>query len=104
MSAREAGPARTLLGLVSPQDLHPSVYASIRNFRSRGIVAHLECSPAQPLFGAAAHVVVADDTVMIERAFDDAKHRRVPKRPALEIFQSEGFLLPFLRVAGARRR
>jgi len=82
------GPVRTLLGLVPPQDLPPPMYDSIRHFRSRGIVAHMECSLTQPLFDGSAHIVVADDTAMVERAFDDAKHRRMPRRPTLEIFQA----------------
>jgi phytoene dehydrogenase-like protein len=84
------GPQRTILELVDPRDVPGSVQQAIASFRSRGIVAHLECTLPEPLFRGAEHVVVADDTVMIERAFDDAKHRRLPSRPALEIFQSNG--------------
>jgi len=84
------GPRRTLLELVDPREVSGSVQQAIGSYRSRGIVAHLECSVDTPLFPGAEHVVVADDTVMIERAFDDAKHRRLPTRPALEVFQSDG--------------
>lgn len=84
------GPRRTLLELVDPRDLPGPVEQAIGSYRSRGIVAHLECTLTEPLFRGAEHVVVADDTIMIERAFDDAKHRRLPSRPALEVFQSDG--------------
>jgi len=84
------GPRRTLMDLVDPRELPSAIEEAIANYRSRGIVAHMECTLSEPVFRGAGHVVVADDTVMLERAFDDAKHRRLPARPALEVFQSEG--------------
>ena len=61
------GPSRTLLDLVSPSDLPASAYESIRNYRTRGIVGHVASTVSTPLFDGAAHIVVADDTVMLER-------------------------------------
>lgn len=84
------GPRRTLMELVDPRDLPTAVEQAIRSYRSRGIVAHMSCTLHPEAFRGASHVVVADDTTMLERAFDDAKHRRLPKRPALEIFRSQG--------------
>jgi phytoene dehydrogenase-like protein len=46
---------------------------------------------AEPLFDGQSRIVIAPDTVSIERAFDDAKHRRLPTAPALDIRQGDGF-------------
>ena len=86
------GPRRTLLDLVPAQHLMPPQHDAIRNVRNRGIVACVSADLSTPLWGGAAHVVLANDTVTLEKAFDDAKHRRLPSRPALEVFQSEGRL------------
>ncbi len=86
------GPRRTLLDLVPAQHLMPPEHDAIRHYRNRGIVACVQAEVSAPLWNGAAHVVLADDTVTLEKAFDDAKHRRLPDQPAIEVFQSAGSL------------
>ena len=70
----------------------PPEYDAIRHYRNRGIVACVQADVSAPLWNGAAHVVLADDTVTLEKAFDDAKHRRLPVQPAIEVVQSAGSL------------
>ena len=77
-------PAR-LLDLLQPLVLPASVEAALEHVRARGIVGkvHLALS-APPSFGRredVEHAVLAEDTVHLEHAFDDAKNGRLPSRP-----------------------
>lgn len=81
------GPRMTLLNLVPPLLLSHAMEGAVRNVRTRGIVARMDVQLESPLFDGQARIVLAADTVSIERAFDDAKHRRVPSSPVLDIRQ-----------------
>ncbi len=81
------GPKTTLLELVPAKVLPLGQDTTVANVRSRGIVAVMKCQLSAPLFGGERHVVVTADNVALERAFDDAKHRRLPDCPALDIHQ-----------------
>lgn len=84
------GPRMTLLNLVPPLLLSHAMEGAVRNVRTRGIVARMEVQLASPLFDGQQRIILAADTVSIERAFDDAKHRRVPSSPVLDIRQEGG--------------
>jgi phytoene dehydrogenase-like protein len=84
------GPRMTLLNLVPPLLLSHAMEGAVRNVRTRGIVARMDVQLASPLFDGQQRIIVAADTVSLERAFDDAKHRRVPSAPVLDIRQGEG--------------
>ncbi|HSD40755.1 MAG TPA: NAD(P)/FAD-dependent oxidoreductase [Burkholderiales bacterium] len=77
-----ADPRRTLLDLVEPGWLDPEAIRAIRSIRSRGVVAqvtlNLDRAP-QP-----GTLVVAPSLDYLERAYDDAKYRRVSQDPYLE--------------------
>ncbi|MEZ4241505.1 MAG: NAD(P)/FAD-dependent oxidoreductase [Myxococcota bacterium] len=83
-------PRRTLLDLVAPTELPPRVEDEVRALRTRAPSAklHLALSKA-PEFTCRERqferIRVAGDTVRIERAFDDAKHRRLPEHPPLDV-------------------
>lgn len=84
------GPRMTLLNLVPPLMLSHAMEAAVQNVRVRGIVACMDVALATPLFEGQPRIVLASDTVAIERAFDHAKHRRVPSAPVLDIRQGDG--------------
>jgi len=84
------GPKSTLLELVSAKSLPLGTEAFVTHVRTRGVVAVMKCQVSAPIFGGASHVVVTDDTMSLERAFDDAKHRRLPASPALDVYQQDG--------------
>jgi phytoene dehydrogenase-like protein len=75
-------PRRTLLDLVEPGWLDAEAIRAIRSIRSRGVVAqvtlNLDRAP-QP-----GTLVVAPSLDYLERAYDDAKYRRVSQDPYLE--------------------
>jgi phytoene dehydrogenase-like protein len=77
-----ADPRRTLLDLVEPGWLDAEAIRAIRGIRSRGVVAQvtldLDRAP-QP-----GTLVVAPSLDDLERAYDDAKYRRVSQAPCLE--------------------
>ncbi|HSD55265.1 MAG TPA: NAD(P)/FAD-dependent oxidoreductase [Burkholderiales bacterium] len=77
-----ADPRRTLLELVEPGWLDAETVRAVRSIRSRGVVAQvtltLDRAAAFPM------LVVAPSLDYLERAYDDAKYRRVPQRPYLE--------------------
>lgn len=83
-------PRRTLLDLVPPADLPLRVEDEARAVRTRATSAklHLALSHA-PVFTCRERqferIRVVTDTTMIERAFDDAKHGRLPAAPPLDI-------------------
>lgn len=77
-----ADPRRTLLELVEPGWLEPETIRSVQSIRSRGVVAQVTLTlDRAPGFGA---LVIAPSLDYIERAYDDAKHRRVSAHPYLE--------------------
>jgi phytoene dehydrogenase-like protein len=81
------GLKNTMFSLVGHRALPFGLDMAVENIRSRGVVAQWRATAASPLFGGAERVVVVDDTTALERAFDDAKHRRLPSRPAMLIRQ-----------------
>jgi phytoene dehydrogenase-like protein len=87
------GPRQTLLSLVPARALPVGAERMVENVRTRGIVAVLRASVTAPVFGGADRVVLTADTESLERAFDDAKHRRASRVPALLVHQSAGDLL-----------
>jgi phytoene dehydrogenase-like protein len=82
-----ADPRRTLLELVDPAWLDPELARSVRNIRSRGVVARVVLTLERtPEFATLALAPSLDD---LERAYDDAKHGRVSARPYLEARRAE---------------
>ncbi len=85
------GPRRTLRALVDPLQLPFALDEASAPIRTRGIVAKVDLALSGPLLHPAhpdtplARIRVAPDLVTLERAFDDAKHRRMPAAPALDI-------------------
>jgi phytoene dehydrogenase-like protein len=94
-----ADPKRTLLGLVDPAWLDPTVLLRLRNFRTKGTVAKLNLvvdglpafTAAQDLPGGLAieqalggRIVIAPTVEHIERAFDASKYGAYSERPWLE--------------------
>jgi phytoene dehydrogenase-like protein len=77
-----ADPQRTLAGLVDPGWLDPELLRAVRNVRTRGVVARVVLSlDHAPGFAA---LTLAPSLDAVERAYDDAKYRRVSQQPALE--------------------
>ena len=75
-------PRRTLLELVEPGWLDPETIRAVRSIRSRGVVAQVTLAlDRAPGFGT---LVVAPSLDYLERAYDDAKYRRVSAHPYLE--------------------
>jgi len=84
------GPRRTLLELVEPGWLDPETIRAVRAIRARGVVAQMTLTlDRAPQPGT---LVVAPSLEYLERAYDDAKHRRVSSHPYVEA-----------RAAGAQR-
>ena len=84
------GPKATLMRLVPARSLPIGEVATVQHVRTRGVVAVSTVQLESPVFGGAERVVLAADNVALERAFDDAKHRRAPRTPCLVVHQSEG--------------
>lgn len=84
-------PRRTLLDLVEPLALPPLVEDEVRAVRVRATSAKLHLALSRfPKLSCRAEsqferVRVLNDTTAVERAFDDAKHGRLPRRPPLDI-------------------
>ena len=80
------GAVTTLRDLVHPRHLPDHLHRDLPDIRCRGVVAKVHLETSEPLF---AHSLVRTLTqpLCLERAFDDAKHRRMPSRPALEVRQ-----------------
>lgn len=77
-----ADPRRTLLELVEPGWLDPETIRAVRGIRARSVVAQATLTlDRAPGFGT---LVVAPSLDYLERAYDDAKHRRVAADPYLE--------------------
>jgi phytoene dehydrogenase-like protein len=94
-----ADPRRTLLGLVDPAWLDPTVLLRLRNFRMKGTVAKLNLVvDGLPSFPAAndlpqgltaeqalgGRIVIAPTVEHVERAFDASKYGAWSERPWLE--------------------
>lgn len=84
-------PRRTLLDLVSPLDLPVQVEDELRSHRVRATSAKLHLAlSALPRWasreGTFERIRVVDDPASLERAFDAAKHRRLPEAPALDVW------------------
>ncbi|MEE2828364.1 MAG: hypothetical protein VX498_04175 [Myxococcota bacterium] len=92
------GPRRTLLELVEARQVPDSLHREVSCIRVRGTLARVSfglkdrpefrCRP--DLEVTAAHV--GDSPIALEKGFDHAKHRRMPKSPPLDIrvFPSDG--------------
>lgn len=83
-------PRRTLLDLVAPAELPDVVEDEVRAVRVRATSAKLHLALSRPPAfscreGAFERVRVATDPRTVERAFDAAKHRRLPEIPALDV-------------------
>jgi phytoene dehydrogenase-like protein len=81
-------PRRTLLDLVEARELPPRTEDEVRAIRSRATSAKLHLAVSRlPRFtdGTVERVRLARDPNHVERAFDDAKHRRLPRDPALDV-------------------
>jgi len=81
------GPRRTLLDLVHPAQLPDGLETEVLRVRVRGIVAkvHLALSAPLDIAGGAERFRVGAHPLDWERAFDDAKHRRLPRAPTLDV-------------------
>jgi len=86
-------PKRTLVGLVDPVALGPSLGWRAANIRQPGVVAKVNLVlDGLPVFPAAGdderllrgRIVVAPGIEAMERAFDAAKYGRISERPILE--------------------
>jgi phytoene dehydrogenase-like protein len=86
-------PKRTLLGLVDPVDLGPTLGWRAGNIRQPGVVAKvnlvLDALPTFPAAGGApdllrGRILVAPSVESIERAFDASKYGRISDEPILE--------------------
>jgi phytoene dehydrogenase-like protein len=102
-------PKTTLLGLIDPQDLSPTVVRRIGNYRSHGTVAkvNLALSGLPAFSGAARDAAVLSGRIHIgpgldymERAFDHAKYGQISADPWLEL-TIPSILDPALAPAGA---
>ncbi len=83
------GPVTTLRDLVHPRHLPDSLHADLGDIRSRGLVAKLHLRLSERLF-AQDLIRTSDHPLDLERAFDHAKHRRLPMRPPLEVRHLQG--------------
>lgn len=93
-----ADPRRTFLGLVDPVHLLPEFLFSMRNYRSRGVLAKvnlalaalpgflaLENFPGGAKAALAGRIHIAPQTDYLERAFDAAKYGGLSPQPYLDI-------------------
>lgn len=107
-----ADPRRTLLEMVDAAWLDPEFVRAVRNVKCRGVTARvtLACE-RDPGFDT---LVVAPSVDYLERAYDDAKYRRVSAEPAIEARRADGRIVADVQYApyapadgewdGARRR
>ncbi len=86
-------PKRTLLGLLDPVEVGPTLVWRAGNLRLPGVVGHVELeldrAPQFPAAGGdpagpAGRIVIAPGIDDLERAFDDSKYGRVSEAPYLE--------------------
>lgn len=85
-------PKQTFLKLVEPIELDPTFCASIRNIRTRGVVAKMNLAlDGLPAFRGSAPeqlrgtISISPGVPYLEQAYDDAKYGEFSKRPYLEI-------------------
>lgn len=83
------GPITTLKELVHPTALPDHLHKDLYDVRVRGCMAKLHLALSAPLFPQEL-VRTCDAPLDLERAFDDVKHRRLPRRPPLEVRQLAG--------------
>ncbi len=77
-----AHPRRTLLEWMDAGWLDPELMRGLRNIRARGVVAHVVLTlDRAPGFSTLA---IAPSLDYLERAYDDAKYRRVSREPFIE--------------------
>ncbi len=77
-----ASPRRTLLEWVDAAWLHPESIRTIRNIRARGVVALVELAlDRAPAFSS---LTITPSLDYLERAYDDAKYRRISQAPLIE--------------------
>jgi phytoene dehydrogenase-like protein len=86
-------PRNTLLGLVGASELDPELVHALRNIKYKGVVARVNLAlgelphfrgrseGSEQLHGA---VSIAPTVKHIEKAYDAAKHRRIPDSPWIE--------------------
>jgi phytoene dehydrogenase-like protein len=85
------GPRHTLLDLVEPRILGGALARESSNIRSRGTLASVAFAlSSRPVFNCRPDLQVevaqwAESPTQLERAWDDAKHRRFPGRPAMDL-------------------
>jgi phytoene dehydrogenase-like protein len=73
------GPQRTLLSLLDPGWLDPALARAVENVRARGVMARMSLSAeTAPGFSS---LVIAPSLDYVERAYDDAKYRRISQSP-----------------------
>ncbi len=89
-----ADPRRTLLQLVEPSQLDPPFQHAVHSIRSRGTVAIVKLAlDALPRFVGveddskylAGRIQIGSTVDALERAFDDTKYGRLPRRPYLDL-------------------
>ena len=77
-----ADPKRTLVDLVEPGWLDPDLVRAVRRIRSRGVAAHLDLELERaPEWKT---LTVAPSLDYVERAYDDAKYRRISANPWID--------------------
>src|SRR5262249_23783723 len=89
--ASSADPKRTLLGLLDPAELGPTLGWRAEQIRAPGVVAKVtRVVDGLPAFGGAdeeqlrGRIVVAPSLDHVERAFNDSKYGRISEEPYLE--------------------
>jgi phytoene dehydrogenase-like protein len=83
-------PRRTLLELADPAWLDPDLARQVGLIRRRGVVAQFALSLDRP--APFANLVIAPSLDDLEKAYDDAKYRRVSARPHIEARAAGGNL------------
>ena len=87
------GPRRTLLQLVDPMWLPHLTERDVECVRLRGAVAVVQVDLAGPgALGDRRRLRTGASPDDLERAFDDVKHRRLPRKPVLDIRVVDGGL------------
>ncbi len=85
------GPKTTLLDLLHPLDLPAHIERDVSDIRLRGTLAKVHLGLSAPLtVGGRVHerlLIGAEDPLDLERAWDHAKHRRLPTTPPLHVRQ-----------------
>ena len=75
-------PKRTLVDLVEPGWLDPDLVRAVRHIRSRGVTGHLDLELERaPEWKT---LTLAPSLDHVERAYDDAKYRRISAQPCID--------------------